>query len=86
MPTVLPEPIEDKRATLNSYARLWWSAQAAFAHPADGIDDELRFLLYSLQRSADLQAQAVGQFAYAFDSALLMGNARTHPPPIDRCP
>ena len=41
-----------------------------FAHPADGIDDELRFLLYSLQRSADLQAEAVGQFAYAFDSAL----------------
>jgi hypothetical protein len=41
-----------------------------FALPADGIDDELRLLLYSLQRSADLQAQAVGQFAFAFDSAL----------------
>jgi hypothetical protein len=41
-----------------------------FAHPADGNDDELHFSLYSLQRSADLQAQAVGQFAYAFDSAL----------------
>jgi hypothetical protein len=73
MPTVLPEPTEDKRDLIPRSIRMrgyGGPPKRRFAHPADGIDDEVRFLLYSLQRSADLQAQAVGQFADAFDSAL----------------
>jgi hypothetical protein len=72
MPTVLPEPTEDKRDLIPRSIRMrgyGGPPKRRFAHPADGID-EVRFLLYSLQRSADLQAQAVGQFADAFDSAL----------------
>ena len=73
MPTVLPELTEDKRDLIPCSIRVrgyGGPPKRRFAHPVDGIDDEVRFLLYSLQRSADLQAQAVGRFAYAFDSAV----------------